>query len=54
MEIPQNKKIELLYYLEIPILDIYLRKTKVLIGKHSKHQFIHRSIIYNCQDIEAT
>ena len=40
----------------ISLLGIYPKKTKTLIQKfiHYMHPTVHYSIIYNCQDMEAT
>ena len=51
----KNLKIELSYDPEIPLLGIYLKKkTKNTISKRYMHPNVHSSIIYNCQDMEAT
>ena len=47
-------KIELPYDPAIPLLSIYLKKTKTLNLKRYMHPNVHTSIIYNCQDMEAT
>ena len=36
----------------IQFLGIYPKEPKTLIQK--KHPYVHRSVIYNCQDVEAT
>ena len=47
-------KIELPYDPEIPLLGIYLKKNKNTNSKRNMHPIVHTSIIYNCQDMEAT
>ena len=47
-------KIELSYDPAIPLLGIYLKKNKSTNLKRYMHPNIHSSIIYNCQDMEAT
>ena len=44
-------EIELLYDPAIPLLDIYTEKTKI-----ERHMYpnVHRSTVYNRQDMEAT
>ena len=46
-------KIELPYDSAISLLGIYPKETKTNL-KSCMHPSIHRSIIYNCQDMEAT
>ena len=46
-------KIELPYDSAVPLLGIYLKKTKTLITK-DVHPYVHCSIIYNSPDMEAT
>ena len=50
MEIPQKINIELLYD---QLLDIYPKKMKILAQK-DMHPYIHCTIIYDRQDMEAT
>ena len=45
-------KTELLYDPAVPLLNIYPKKTKTLEKIHAPS--IHSTIIYNCQDMEAT
>ena len=45
-------KIELTYDPAVPLLGIYLEKTKALIQK--KHLRVYSGTIYNSQDMEAT
>ena len=47
-------KIELPYGSAIPLLGIYPKKPKTLIQKTYMNPNVHSSIIYNCQDMEAT
>ena len=53
MEVPQKLKIGLPYDPAIPLLGIYLEKTKMLIQKIHVPD-VHNSIFYNCQNMEAT
>ena len=47
-------RIELPYDLAIPVLSIYLKKTKTLIQKDICNPHVHCSIIYNSQEMETT
>ena len=47
-------KIELLYDPTIPLLGICLKKNKNTNLKRYMRRSVHSSIIYNCQDMEAT
>ena len=47
-------KIELLFDPTIPLLGIYLKKTKNTNSKGYMHPNVHSSIIYNYQDMEVT
>ena len=49
----KNKKIELPYYVTIPLLVIYLKKFKTLIWKDI-WTYVPYSIIYNNQNMKAT
>ena len=60
MEIPQtiknclsSEKLDLSFDPAIPLLGIYLKEPKTLIKNNIKHSYVHRSIIYNHQDMEA-
>ena len=46
--------IELQYGPAIPLLGIYSKKNKSTHLKRYMHPNVHSSIIYNCQDMEAT
>ena len=46
-------KVELSYDPVIPLLGIYLKKTKKLIRKDTCTPYIHTSILYNGQEMEA-
>ena len=54
MEVFQKLKIELPYDPAIPFLDIYPKKPKNTNLKRYMQPNVHRSIIYNSQDMEAT
>ena len=45
---------ELPYDPAIPFLGIYPKKAKTLVQKRYRHFYVHSSIIYNSQDMEAT
>ena len=47
-------KVELSYDPAIPFLGIYPKKTKTVIPKRYMHPYVHCSIIYSSQDMEAT
>ena len=47
-------KIELPFDPGIPLLGIYPKKVRTTNSKRYIHANVHRSIIYNCQDMEAT
>ena len=47
-------KIELPYDLAIPLLGIYLEKVQTLTSKRYVPCSVHRSTVYNSQDMEAT
>ena len=47
-------KIELPYDPAVPLLSIYLKKTKTQYSKKYINPTVHNSIIYNCQDMEVT
>ena len=49
----KNLKIEPPYYPAIPFLDIYLEKMKTVDLKRCMCHNVHRSTIYNSQDMEA-
>ena len=51
---PKNLKIEIPYDPAIPLLGIYPKKTKTLIGKDIYAPLRSLSIIYNSQGVEAT
>ena len=51
MQFLNKLKTELPYDPEIPLLDIYLKNTH---SKRYMHPNVHSSVIYNCQDMEAT
>ena len=51
---PKKLKIELSYDPAIPLLGIYLEKNKNTNLKRYMHSNVHSSVIYNCQDMEAT
>ena len=53
MEFSQNIKIELIYYLAIPLLSTYLKETKITILRYL-HLQVHCRIMYNNQDMETT
>ena len=44
---------ELPFDLAVPLMGVYPKEPQTLILKECKHLYIHRSIYYNCQDIEA-
>ena len=50
---PKNLKIEPPYYPATPFLDIYLEKMKTVDLKRCMYHNVHRSTIYNSQDMEA-
>ena len=54
MEFSQNIKMELIYYLAIPLLSTYLKGTKITILKRYLHVQVHSSLMYNSQDMETT
>ena len=54
VEIPQKTKNRTPSDPAIPLLGIYLKKTKNTDLKNYVHPNIHSSIIYNSQDMEAT
>ena len=54
MRFLKKLKIELPYDPAIPYLGIYPKKNKNTNSKRYMHPNIQSSIIYNCQDIEAT
>ena len=47
-------KMQLLYNPVIPLLGIYPKKPQNTKSKEHKHPYVHCSVIYNCQDMEAT
>ena len=47
-------KIELSYDTEIPLLSIYLKTNQSTNLKSYMHSNVYSSVIYNCQDTEAT
>jgi len=49
----KNLKIELAYYPAIPLLGIYLKKTKALIWKDIYTPIVHSRIICSCQDMKT-
>ena len=51
LESPEKLKLELPYDTAIPLLGMYLEKTN---PKRSMHLYVHNSIIYTSQDVEAT
>ena len=54
MEVPQKLKIELPYDPAIPLLGIYLKKTKNTNSERYVYPNVHCSTVYNSQDMEAT
>ena len=50
-EIPQKLKVNLPFDAAIPLLEIYLNSNTSL--KEHKHPYVHCSVIYNHQDMEA-
>ena len=52
--LPQHMIPELPYDPAIPLVGIYPKKTKTLILKDICKHYVHYSIIYNRQDMEAT
>ena len=52
MEVPKKLKIELPYDPAIPLLGIY--PEEILIRKDTCTPNVHRSTIYNSQDMEAS
>ena len=53
MEVPKKLKIELPYYLAIPVLSIQPKKVKTN-SKSCMHPYVHCSIFYHSQDMETT
>ena len=47
------KKRKLAYNPTSPVLDVYLKKMKILTQKRYMHSHVHCSIIYNSQDMET-
>ena len=54
MELSQKPKIELPYDPAIPLLGIYLGKSVNTNLKRYLQPYVHRSTIYNNQDVEVT
>ena len=47
-------KMELPYYLAIPILGIYPKETQYISSKEYMHPCVHCSIVYNNQAVQAS
>ena len=53
IEIPQKIKNGSAFDPAIPLLGIYLKEPQNTNLKEHKHLYVHCSVIYNCQDMEA-
>ena len=54
MELLKKLNMKLPYDPVIPLQGMYLKKSKTLTQKKHMHPYVHYSIIYNSQDLEAT
>ena len=53
VEIPQKLKMNVAFDTVIPLLGTFLNEKTYNLKEH-KHSYVHCSVIYNCQDMEAS